>query len=293
MTTTRGSAPLQLTLMGSEVAALAAILEPGCVSVPLATEAKVEVHERQGDHRALVRGFGRELLVEPALEAAFDEGTLALEAGVLRRLAPGEALEVEIDAPFAPDLASLEARADALARALEARGHSSKPAETRALAARAGSPVSQTPRGTAIAELDGSWRALDARTAPWRDEVLLLRDPHAPPGPSSRLAQIAWHEGRARDALREAARASRAGARLASRGATSLAPLVDREERALAALAPRALRDARVLERLRTAGALALRRLGERGLILVLAPRERHDAIRAAALAMNLMEVPA
>src|SRR5207302_2030868 len=94
--------------------------------------------------------------------------------------------------------------------------------------------------------------------------------------------------------LRAAARAARACARVVSRGTTAtLAALVAREGRAVSVLAPAPSREKRVDERLRAAGAEAVRRLGERGLILALAPRERHGALLAAARDMNLESLDA
>ncbi len=136
------------------------------------------------------------------------------------------------------------------------------------------------------------WKGLDARTA-WLEEIVLLRDPHAPAEPSARLALLAWNEGKDRDELREAARASRAIARVVSRGGTTLPALVDREGRAVSVLAPPARREERLEARLRAGGATAVRRLGERGLILALAPRDKHDALLAAARDTNLQQIDA
>ncbi len=296
VTTFRASAPLRATVAGAEVAPLSALLDTGCVSVCLAERARATVSRRAADHRSLVRGLGRALLVEPALEAAVDEGPLALEALVLRALAPGEPVEVVVESEDAPDLASLEARAAALAAAL-ARLLGSREGAPRAatLAARAGSPLLGVPPGegtchVAVSSLEG-WRSLEATDARWVEELLLFRDPHAPAEPSARLAFLAWHDGRHHEALREAARAARAGARVVARGRATFGALVEREARALAALAPQASRERLQDERLRRAGAVAVRRLGERGLILLVAPPSRHAALRAVAGEINLRTV--
>ncbi len=68
---------------------------------------------------------------------------------------------------------------------------------------------------------------------------------------------------------------------------------MDREGRAVSVLAPASTRESRVDERLRAAGAATVRRLGERGLILAVAPRARHEAILAAAREMNLESIDA
>lgn len=308
MTTFRATAPLRLTIAGAEVAPLSALLDTGCVSVRLERRATVTLgpraaedaprDHRSPDHRSIVRGLGRTLLVEPALEPVVDEGPLALEGWALRLLAPGEALSVTVDAPDAPDLASLEARAEAFAAALGAlRGTKTSATAAAALAARAGSPLMGVPPAppametavsVSVSSLDG-WRALAAHDTAWLDELVLFRDPHAPTEPSARLALLAWNEGKDRDELRDAARAARACARTLSRApARTLASLVAREARAVSVLAPASTRESRVDERLRDAGAEAVRRLGERGLILAIAPRARHEAILAAGRDMNL-----
>ncbi len=56
-------------------------------------------------------------------------------------------------------------------------------------------------------------------------------------------------------------------------------------------LVPASLREGQVDARLRAAGALAVRRWGARGLILLVAPRARHETIAAAAAGMNLERI--
>jgi hypothetical protein len=296
VTAFRASAPLRATIAGAEVAALAPLVDTGCVSVRLERRARVLVRARKDDHRARIRGLGRALLVEPALEPAVDEGALALEGWLARALAPGEALDVEVDAEDAPDLASLEARAEAFAAALGAlHGARGSTFPVASLAARAGSPLLgvpalEGPLQVAVSSHEG-WRALECKAPGWAEELLLFRDPHAPPEPSARLALSSWHEGRHHEDLREAARAARACARVASRGGATLAALVEREARALSVLVPTSLREDHVDARLRAAGSLAVRRSGRRGLILLVAPRARHEAIAAAAALMNLERI--
>lgn len=287
----RARAPLSLVLSGDEVAALGSLVDAGTIAVALAERATVEVRVREpGEWRARVRGLGRTLLVEPDLPAPADEGALAVEAHGLREAwragSLDLALDVSVEAPDAPDLGSLEARAEALAACLDALGGRRAARGPRTAAARAGSPSGALLGGVPLE------RASPEVARALEDRLVLVRDRHAPTGPSARLALVAWHSGDAetRVALERAAKASRAASALA-RGSElgPLAELVAEEENALRAIAPPAEREQRLEATLRAAGARVVRRLGERGLLalFVAGPDERARLV-ARASELNL-----
>jgi hypothetical protein len=271
----RARAPLSLVLAGDEVSALGPLVDACPLALVLDSHATVELRGREpGEWRSLVRGFGRRLLVEPDLDPPADEGILGVEAHLLRRFRRASANElvgdVLVDAPDMADLGSLEARAEALAACLERQRGACPPGLARRAAARAGSPLGSTLGDVSPVRLPPT---LAGALEP---VLVLVRDRHAPPGPSARLALLAWHSGEPekRAAIERAAKASRAASELASKapsGIDRFVELVGEEGRALEALAPRAERERLVDDALSGAGARVVRRLGERGLVLVIA----------------------
>jgi hypothetical protein len=297
--------------MGEEVAALGPLLDSGTISLRLALRASATVSRSEGP-RSRVTGFGRTLEVEPDLEALPDEGRLSVEAATIRAVSPALALSVDVHGPHEPELGSFEARAEAVAAALlVATGKAGDEAIRRAasigsvVAARASSPCRRPVRGDEdaaaltclVSGIDGSRPlAIPEGRPTFVSDLALFRDPHGECGPSPRLAVLGWHSGDPvlRHALRAAASASRAAARALSRGTTgALLELLERESRALEALAPPSPRERRAEALLREAGAVAIRRIGERGLLAVLVPQAQRATVENKALGLGLETIRA